>query len=666
MKSIRQLFRQPLRSALYLCISALAMAFFCLGVSIFVSAKNTVKRTQEAYTTIALPNNQTRQVEIEMDGMTGITIQSVLTPDMLDFITSLPEKTEDVEKVCRNNYVSGYSENLHTLLSAAEEGSYRSELDAPYQTGVFVVTVEKVTPSPYMELSVAVSSRVEQVLFLHEDYEVRPRLNFSYDYGTKEALEKAGLKEGETCLVYGINYADSDLTLRTDTAQALGISPDEVDWSCLTYDIEHDLEVMRKHGSTYSPVAKYETANSGVYLEQYELDQIDAAWMYVSEEGRMGVKSPAVVSLKEQSAEQFLASGEGALWREAMTEAAVTNQSVPVIGTDRLETIYGFHSGSVVLADGRGFTEQEYGEGSRVCLLSEALAEANGLKTGDFISLQYYLGKRFLEWDHNPPAMEYREDIGYWGHEEEAVERGFLTGQEAYEIVGIYRQTDAWSHTDSYAFTPNTVFVPNQSITCSTLSKFTGIYYALLLKNGSLERVQELAEEKGYPEVFYYFDQGYSQIADTLKDVQRNAAILMAVCAAVWIAVYLWYLLMYTGSQKQTVELMRALGAGRRDAVRHVFLNSFSLVCGAVIAGGAAAALLFQRVFDAVLRLTEQEVQNKMFSSVLVSGSTKAAQLVLEKAPQTVWLAAAFALGLFAVGIWLVGRKITSPWRRGC
>ena len=105
-----------------------------------------------------------------------------------------------------------------------------------------------------------------------------------------------------------------------------------------------------------------------------------------------------------------------------------------------------------MLSEGRSFTQQEYDRGSRVCVISEALAAANGISVGDSISLGFY--ERDENIPYQPFAKTANPSAAYY-----SPQLGFAAEEEAYEVVGIYRQKNAWTE-DEYAFTPNTIFVP--------------------------------------------------------------------------------------------------------------------------------------------------------------------------------------------------------------
>ena len=220
----------------------------------------------------------------------------------------------------------------------------------------------------------------------------------------------------------------------------------------------------------------------------------------------------------EGEAEDFLASEEGFLWRQALKEMEISNHGFPVLAVEKLGYQAAFVRGQTRIVEGRDFTEEERSGGSRVCILSESLAAANGLKVGDTIDLRYY------GYDYNIAAQQ--ESMSRTSSPSAAIysrREGFLAETEKYRIVGLYRQNNAWRNGDDpYGFTPNTVFVPKASVSGEMMTKKGGVYYSIVLQNGKKYEFEELQREAGYPDLFLCTDQGYSQIRDTARSGRRR------------------------------------------------------------------------------------------------------------------------------------------------
>ena len=146
----------------------------------------------------------------------------------------------------------------------------------------------------------------------------------------------------------------------------------------------------------------------------------------------------------------------------------MNDHGFPVVGVDSLRAVSQFATLDAVLTQGRSFTQAELDAGAKVCVISEALAAANGLSLGDQMTIQYYETDGALNGNMvpqklaNPAAAYYSPRLGFSGE------------PASYEIVGLYRQRDQWSY-GIQSFTPNTVFVPN-SVMPAGASSIAAVY----------------------------------------------------------------------------------------------------------------------------------------------------------------------------------------------
>src|SRR5699024_7722491 len=90
------------------------------------------------------------------------------------------------------------------------------------------------------------------------------------------------------------------------------------------------------------------------------------------------------------TAEEFLTREAGELWKSALEDIQIQNHSFPMIGVEKLEYIPDFLRGTADIVQGRNFTQEELETGAKVCILSESLAQANGLEVGDTLSVQLF------------------------------------------------------------------------------------------------------------------------------------------------------------------------------------------------------------------------------------------------------------------------------------
>lgn len=615
MKMQLQLVRQPIRTMAFLILLSMACAFACLGFGVFLSAQTTLESIEKGFVTIALPTNQTEMVEYETESGIHTMEQSVITPQMWEYIQGLPGKDGPVTRAVQQEFVSAWIPELQSATSAKEAGAYHTGLNRPYDNGVFVVTITEIgEPDPQSvpgKVVVPIKSKLEETVLLHPDFEPRENLTLHCVFSSEEAYHSENLQVGQDYIVYGQSYVDYDLKLKNDLATILKLEASEISWD----HISRDTKPYFPGDSSYAAV--YVNGDKAVGLTEAELQAIDAAGVFVQNvaenytedfclpdiygnpspyTGAELLTTPTIARL-DSPVEDFMQQEGNALWQRAAEEGKIRNRSFPVIGTDFLESMYLFQQSEAAVVSGRSFTEEEYGAGDKVCMISEIIAQANGVAVGDTISLQYFWGadpydELTKQGTNNLMAQSYCQKLGFEGQ------------KEAYTVIGIYRQSDLWSQA-LYAFTPNTIFVPNASMDVPTHTDKTGIYYTLVVENGRADEVVQLLAEQGYPkDTLLFFDNGYSEIADTLRHFRESAVQIFAASGATWVVVLGAYLVFFVLKQRRVAGLMLSLGAGKKNTAISVFVTAMLPIFLAVVIGAWSSALLLgktmQRVFAPV------------------------------------------------------------------
>ena len=142
--------------------------------------------------------------------------------------------------------------------------------------------------------------------------------------------------------------------------------------------------------------------------------------------------------------------------------------------------------------------------------------------------------------------------------------------QDTFTIIGIYR-TKEWG-LNKFCFPPATVFVPLKSL---TFQGTKGIDYAdaLILQNGSNEQFLQDVEDAGIRKgVYTIYDGGYMQFMASLKTMQKDATIVMAVCFLLFLVVTFASLSLMVQHLKKDVDIMLKIGADRKYTTRYMLL----------------------------------------------------------------------------------------------
>lgn len=665
MNPLRQLFRRPVATVAIILVLTMASAFLSLSAGVYVSSEATQNHIENAFTTIAMPNSS--MVSTVNKETNTVSYEPMLTFEMWDSILSLPETNPGIKGTSQQTFISAWSPSFATSTSTRVESKYTPSMDMPYYGAVFAVSITDIQKEEEF-LCWYITAEVEETLALHPDYTPWDTLRITYCFATQEEMEATKLEVGDRYLVYGRDYIDSDLQLRTELADRRKTSVSEIDWKNISFDVkEFGLDTDSESVAVYL----YDDGGATT-LYQSDMDRIQAGEIIVDDrslwvqnpesnysykidgtEGELLAaleKNPTFTHL-EGRAEDFLNTEAGAEWKTAIQEINIRNQSVPVLGTDKLESIFLFQQKEARIVDGRSFSETDYLKGNRVCILSETLANSSDLSVGDTVDIRYYWGASpYAEMGRtrmdggDPAAQIYRESVGFSGE------------ASTYEIIGIYRQANLWAN-HSLDFTPNTVFVPNSAIGQIGYSDNGGLYYSLILKNGHIDEVQSVIDELGYPkDTLLYYDGGYAAIADTLKTYGESTLQLFLASCATWLAVLAAYLILFVRGQRKTAGLMRSLGTEIGRTRRFVWKISMLPASFSALLGGILGVVLHNR-FSGNLFSSLEDQMGMAFSSGVLSGYS-GAENTLVALPYAALMAGIVQIVLMAAAIWLLANSM--------
>lgn len=495
-----------------------------------------------------------------------------------------------------------------------------------------------------LSLQFPLTATIEHIIGLQESFRdpTGTKIHLTLELPEWESLEELGLIVGERYLVYGMDYQDLDWQFRSEIAceSDYEIEISAFDLKKLQYTDEETIRRAEENGVESYTVATYHDGEHWVQISNYDMEKFQSSsltlkdcsvtpvpWKtivesdgsirfekgntrsYIDEKGQLVTVSldeyqerysvPTIAHLKG-SAEEFLASEQGAAWRGVLDQLEINNHAFPIIGVEKLGYIAEFARGNSRIVEGRDFTKEELDTGTTVCVISETLAAANGLAVGDTISLRYYRGDGSLPYQHNiesgygttnPTAYFYFATTPFEG---DAVE---------YTIVGLYRQDNAWCDVSEnlYSFTPNTIFTPKASVTGTMTYSDQGFFRTIVLKNGALERFMEIVDSAGYEGLFVYYDQGYSVVAANLHNYQTASQRAMVVGIAVYVIVFLLFMLMFPLRCGHTIMIMESLGTDRGNIVWYVLKSSLGIVIPGTMVGVTVGMVLWKRVVDAIM-----------------------------------------------------------------
>ncbi len=624
MNPLHQLTRRPVKAAFGVLLLALAGAILCLSGGQYWAAAQTRAAVEENYTTVAVVTGGMQQL---------VTSGNIVTVD----IGNTYQANAFLQKPAQRNWsivrgqatmglVSGYSPQLSPLNKFYAPTADKSDTriddfpNVPCDFAVLEVEITQVGPetTSYSNDSTkenayhfwTVDGKVLSVQAMHPDWDDPTGRNVQVLLQINGASDAAGkaIQPGQRYLLFTRSYRDLDFEQRMLIAQDLmsdsrrgeEIDPRslDIDGNTIRYaDRKEIVEMTDGEGNPWPDDALlYKDPVTGqeepLYMDMFHtiscsVTDMSQPWMeYDWNEKAQEYEVRRVIHFDTDydlasftllpdgvTAEELIASSP--TWQKAVEAIRVSDHSVPVLAVNHLEAVADFASGRAQITQGRGISQEEYRDGAAVCLISESLSRESGLNVGDTLPLSLYEFDRDLPYsyltEYNPRSFLYLPD------------RGFQQETE-YTVIGLYRQSSEWVTTPT-SFTPNSVFVPEKSVTCQTVSGDYGVWETMILKNGTAGQMEARLKENGLGGVVTYYDQGYSEIVESLDGFSRVSRTVLWVGLALWVVVLAAYCVLFPLQEGKTALRMWTLGTVKRDITGSIWLSSAAVAAiGAVIA----------------------------------------------------------------------------------
>ena len=625
MNPMHQLTRRPVKAAFGALLLALAGVILALSGGQFWAAARTRARVEATYTTVAVVTGRISSDEVLTPSAEGKSDAESLRQDSaMAAAIFLAEPEQQSWDIIRSRptvgMVSGYSPCLRPAISlyTGHRGS-----DAPYEYSIVEIRADAVTErnNDWFGESGSANWQLDgQVLGIYglNDAFRDPsgqRASVSLHQEYDDPAELLHPEAGKRYLLLSHSYGDSEWYLRRNVADwvfmetnvqldpwSLDIlgnlirydqraNPDGTKYCRLAHDGEFTddadgfVELAPDELIYSDPVTGVEVMNvdpDDFGRFSFAVDALkDTGEIMVEDPQQPGNWRPETVDYTQYNLPSIQELPDGVTaqevidstssWRMAMESIQTNNHSVPVLAVDSVEGMLEFASGRTQITQGRSISQEEYHDGAAVCLISETLARESGLDVGDTLPLSLYEKEKNLMptmvGDSDPTASYYLP------------QRGFQQETE-YTVIGLYRQSNEWSQGVA-SFTPNTVLVPRKSVTCAVETGETGLgvssgclWETMVLQNGTIDQMEARLAENGLGGTVTYYDQGYSDIVESLDGYTRVSRTVLLVGLALWAVVLAAYCVLLPMQEGKTALRMWTLGAKRRDIAGQIWIPS--------------------------------------------------------------------------------------------
>ncbi len=323
----------------------------------------------------------------------------------------------------------------------------------------------------------------------------------------------------------------------------------------------------------------------------------------------------------------FYETEEGKAWLKLCEDFEMRSQFFPVTATQDLNLIMAFYTKQAYLAEGELFSEEDYRQGNKVCLVSDRFARRNGLAVGDSL----HLALRYANYADSPNRGGFGAE-GYLNAEGE-IYRPFE--ESDYRIKGIYEVGVAGSEGDwGYLLERNEVFIPTASVRNSNENNIAlygpmkGYTTSFRIPNGSesMENYKKLWEAQGVDHVeITFYDGGYSRLEGGLVNMRHMSLLLLAVGSVSAVCIVIFFCHLFIARQKRQTAIERGLGMTKGQCFASLLAGMLVIALagstagafgGRAFAGRAAAGMEQEEMFDtrfsngAVQLTREREAEN--------------------------------------------------------
>lgn len=652
---IEQLKRSK-KTVVYLCLLAIATAFFVMSVNLYANSSGNLKVAEEAFSTLAVTelygevDKYGNLVERNSEEHIGYKAVGVKGYDFSEIIDS-----EYVESYDFRTYYGAYIEEHPAVIYGPDIiMSSLEEIPKWYMRSNNVIRF-KITAEQPMEL-VYVPSGPEQ------------RMNRGF-FGVEVLGEASGTFVYSERLIYDdFGYKQEEWDAHAEEIKAFNQS-DDTDRLILYPDVEY-VAILDEHGHWLwnEETQLWEYTNNGS-SETFELaipwQDHESFWLTYdnSKEGmeyeRLDTPFPIQRWEDVQNDPQMKAYFDD-LWQDIYVQQRTHN----VVAINDVTSIPAFHLGSAALSEGRSITEEEYAAGARVCLISAEVAEHQGWKIGDKLDMKLFESEYIPE---GSTTVGHSQPI-YNGGATPFVDEG------EYEIVGIY---DVYSTTANTELAVNTIgvntfniYIPTKSISAQrdlSDAMVHGSTFSVKLKNGSIDAFKAEMEAKGittveagkYVPTFHYYDQGYSAVRSSLLSMNSTAKLLLLLSTILLLIVCVLIAYFFWQNQRQTVGIFRMLGGTKKHAIAAVLTCAMILTGIGAVTGGIAGYGTAYVVGTGIVKANVKEIEMDMSQDNDLSALTNQQSHIRVAADPLVTLAAsgasllypAFLLGFAAMDI---------------
>ena len=381
-------------------------------------------------------------------------------------------------------------------------------------------------------------------------------------------------------------------------------------WTGIQENDEFGLIIQRKWddtnrylelGNRAFLIGQYSADTGDGALFFYKMSDLEGRYLYTLEpiadyaafEETLIFKNPYIVipegmegEEKEQYIWAFLNENGWTEWLERK-KATIDTFTVRVISD--MSLLIPIVEGEAFITEGRELTSTDIG--NRVCVISDAVAEANDLKVGDKISLSLADTSYVVDESYEPHCGW---ESGFPGEQDELLSYGETYD---YEVIGIYNTVYRNILNDCFQYSKNDIFIPQTDDGYESGMKTARPYeISIRILGPNYENFMEEFEnplyEQGY--AIDVVDSGWENVEDAFYAMESRRGLVLACAIVAFFAAILSFDSLLVAHFRYEYGLCKLLGAYEREARRIFYAGFVTTAVPAVLLAGVTAFVAYE------------------------------------------------------------------------
>ena len=655
---LNQYKRSMISNTLFCILLALAGALLCLGSGLLAAALSSIEYANDTFTTIAVPNYSAIRRYIDRTIASGSITQFESEYGYV-FTTEDPSFTFYLDRKLETDILKNISEKVYTTDTIAVDarrvfGAYSPEI-VPYMrpaarinnrplmmympnsTSAFISVAESIESLYFKNYrddlgwfvlkETQVNFNIEDTLLIHPSYAPQRSIeirNFGCEMDGSDYVE---IGKRYFMLVRDMSQGGRSAPATSNVGDnAVGFDFIQVDEFESYSDIPTDalyVDIQLSEEGCEWPLKVYSRPKNAYHPDPR---------IRFSRENNEGFRW--IIELPDDSSAPLPADLQEEI-NSIVQMGSISTNSLIVLTVNNLDAFYQFNDKMARITEGRGFSDEEFKSGARVCLVNSLI---EGISVGDKIMLQLYDTKLYREDSfNNQNVFWYTLAYSPYTMISEPIE---------YEVIGLVTAPE--NELTDHAIPINAVFIPDNSfggpefvlpheltgdfeatlrdsgmtqdewvreVWMPSDTSYTPLLNTIIVPNGKnddfLDTVESILPE--YSGFFRIYDQGYLIVRNALDTLLRGGTIVFALCIAGWVISALIFALFYILRKRKEAELLYALGVSRKHRFRWLFVQFLIvIIISQCIAFGVSTALndvALTYAYDMIVTGTEETAE---------------------------------------------------------